>query len=439
MKKPMIRRATMTLLAASIAAASTQVSAYSLIDQEDTKVNLDIEAIVGTFSSQEGYATAPSGEQGKSYSWQEGYVKAGLSGEKTLTDGTLYGGISLVTSGVWGDGDAAGFTVGDERETSLEDLYIGFRKGAFDLSVGAQNFAIGDGFLINGDALSFGDGFNDVIPGIPDFNRGGAYWLAPRKSFNNTAILRVEGKNGLRGDLFWLQSGNPAQASVEFTGINVEHTSDMGTVAATYFQGTGVEKDEAEFLGLTHRDGQKNLSLRFQGNAGVENLFLSAEYVNQTQGDDTRKDGNAFYAEAGWTFSDVAWSPSVNYRFSSFEEGFDPLLYGVGYRGLGTWFQGEVGGSYAGPFNSHSDVHYLAVKAAPSETLSLSATYFGFEDTNGTGDNDGSEIDIYAEWVANDNLILVPLLGLYTPDSDKSAQGNTDTNTYFQMMAVVLF
>lgn len=437
MKKPIMRRATMTLLAASIAAASSQVSAYSLVDQEDTKVNLDIEAIVGTFNSQEGYATAPSGEQGKSSNWQEGYIKAGVSGEKTLESGSLYGGISLVTSGVWGDGDAAGFTVGDERKTSLEDLYIGFRKGNIDLSVGAQNFAIGDGFLVNGDALSFGDGFNDAIPGIPDFNRGGAYWLAPRKSFKNTAILRVEGENGLRGDLFWLQSGNAAQASVELAGINVEHTSDMGTVAASYIVGTGVEKDEAEFLGLTHRDGQKNLSLRYQGNAGVENLFLSAEFVSQSQGDSTRKDGDAFYAEAGWTFSDVAWSPNLSYRFSSFDEGYDPLLFGFN-RGYGTWFQGEVAANYAGPFSSGNDVHQVALKANPTEMLSLGTLYFDFEGTP-SGSADGNEIDLYAEWVVNDNLIVSPLLGLYTPDSATSTQGNTDTNTYFQMMAIILY
>ena len=436
MKKPIIRQATMSLLAASIAAASTQVSAYSLIDQEDTKVNLDIEAIVGTFNSQEGYTTAPSGKQGKSYSWQEGYVKAGLSGEKTLDDSTLYGGISLIASGTFGDGDAGGFTTGDERETDIEDLYVGFRKGAFDLSVGAQNFAIGDGFLVNGDALSFGDGFNDVIPGIPDFNRGGAYWLAPRKAFKNTAILRVEGEGGLRGDLFWLQSGNAGQASTELTGINVEHTSDMGTVGLSYIQGTKVDKDEAEFLGVTNRDGQKNVSVRFRGNAGVENLFLSAEFVSQTQGDDSRKDGNGYYAEAGWTFSDVAWTPNLTYRFSRFEEGYDPLLFGFN-RGYGTWFQGEVAANYAGPFSSDNDVHHVALKANPTEMLSLGALYFDFQNTPG-GVMDGNEIDLYAEWVVNDNLILSPLLGLYTPDS-AAIQGNTDTNTYMQMMAIVLF
>lgn len=438
MKKPAFQRLSMTLLAAAISAVSAQSSAYNLVDEDGSKLDLNIEAIAGTFNSQEGYATAPSGEQNKKYNWQEGYIKAGLTGEKSLQDSTLYGGISVLGSGTWGDGDAGGFTTGDERELDIEDLYIGLRKGAFDLSVGRQNFVLGDGFLINGDALSFGKGFNDVIPKIPDFNRGGAYWLAPRKSFKNTAVLRIEGDNGLRSDLFWLQSGNPAQASVELAGINIERASDVGTFGISYIQGTDVDKAEAEFLAYTHRDGQKNLSLRYQGNAGVEDLFLSAEFVAQEQGDDTRKDGNGYYAEAGWTFSQANWSPAVTYRFSRFEEGFDPLLFGFN-RGYGTWFQGEVAANYAGPFSSHNDVHHLALKAAPMETLSLGALYFDFQDTNGNGSNDGKELDLYAEWVVNDNLIISPLLGMYTPDSSTSLQGNTDTNTYFQMMAIMLY
>ncbi len=71
----------------------------------------------------------------------------------------------------------------------------------FELSVGSQNISIGDGFLINGDALNLGEGF-DAIPGAPDFDRGGGYWLAARKAFKKSLMLKLGGDNGFRGDLF---------------------------------------------------------------------------------------------------------------------------------------------------------------------------------------------------------------------------------------------
>ncbi len=74
--------------------------------------------------------------------------------------------INLLTSGTFGDGDAAGFTTGDETETDFEDLYVGWRNEMFEVSAGSQNITIGDGFLVNGDALNFGKGF-EAIPGAP--------------------------------------------------------------------------------------------------------------------------------------------------------------------------------------------------------------------------------------------------------------------------------
>jgi len=239
----------------------------------------------------------------------------------------------------------------------------------------------------------------------------------------------------LRSDIFWIASDNKAQAETELAGINVEYQTEVGTFGGMYLKGLEVNEN----FGQTHRDGQDTFSLRFQGNAGVENLFLSSEFVTQNQGDNTRKDGNAWYVEAGWTFADVAWSPSVSYRYSTFEEGFDPLFFGFN-RGYGTWFQGEVAANYAGPFNSDADVHHLAIKASPSETLSIGALFFDFSDTaGGTGALDGQEIDLYAEWVVHDHLIISPLLGFYTPDNSGVQIGNDDTNTYFQMIAIVPF
>ncbi|WP_404802907.1 hypothetical protein [Marinobacter denitrificans] len=441
---------TQSLAYFALVGLSAPASAYNFYTEDGTELNVDIEAMLGVFSSQETYNLGAKSEAGET-AWQEGFIKYGLAGSHIIgANSSVYGALNLVSSGTWGDGDAGGFSSGNERRTSLEDAYLGWRSGdlipalgqnGLDISLGRQAFTIGDGFLINGDSLNFGDALNPLV-GV-DLDRGGAYWLAARKAFDQTAIARIGGSDGLRADLFWLDSDNKAQAQMELAGANAEYVSSTGTFGLAYIEGLNVDDDVAPLLGYNSRDGQQTVSLRYQGNAGIENLFLSGEFVTQEPGDSSFDDAQAWYAEAGWTFSDVTWSPSVNYRYSSFDENFDPLFFGFN-RGYGTWFQGEVAANYAGPFNSDADVHHVGVKATPSETLSVGALFFNFRDTAGGSDNlDANEIDVYAEWVAAPHLIISPLVGIYTPDTSSaeggSQIGNDDTNVYGQIIAIVPF
>ncbi|MCZ3030374.1 hypothetical protein NYY88_18895, partial [Acinetobacter baumannii] len=90
--------------------------------------------------------------------------------------------------------------------------------------------------------------------------------------------------------------------------------------------------------------------------------------------------------------------PYVSYRYSRFSEGFDPLFYGFS-RGYGTWFQGEVAGNYAGPFNNNSRIQNVTFKVSPLQNLNVGAVLFDFKtiDRN-LGNNDSHELDLYAEW-----------------------------------------
>ncbi len=446
MKKQIVCRTSGYLLSAAVAAAmAAPAAAYNLYSQDGSELNLDVEAVFGVFSSDENYLL--DNDSGGA-DWREGYIKYGLSGSHAYGESgaSVYAGVNLLSSATWGDGDAGGFTSGDENETDLEDAYLGWRSGSLipalgedglDISFGRQQFAIGDGFLINGDSLNFGDALGDEL------DRGGAYWLAARKAFDRTAIVRIGGSEGLRADLFWLESDNRAQAEMELAGINAEYIIPEGTFGMAYIEGLDVNED----YGYSNRDGQQTLSLRYQGNAGVENLFLSGEFVTQDQGDNSVPDADAWYVEAGWTFSDLPWSPSVNYRYATFDEGFDPLFFGFN-RGYGTWFQGEVAANYAGPFNSAADVHHIGIKATPTEMLSIGALFFDFSDaanpfTGADSGVDGQEIDLYAEWVVTPNLIVSPLIGFYTPDNSDAnggtQVGSDDTNVYAQMIAIVPF
>ena len=41
--------------------------------------------------------------------------------------------------------------------------------------------------------------------------------------------------------------------------------------------------------------------------------------------------------------------------------------------GFGTWFQGEVAGNYAGPFNKNADIHQLSYMMNLKENFMLGA------------------------------------------------------------------
>ena len=122
-----------------------------------------------------------------------------MSGSYALKSGSqVYGAARLISTATWGDGDAAGFTTGSESRTNFEDAFVGWKSGnafsalgknGIDISAGRQTYTIGNGFLVYGDALNFGKGFDQLAP--QSLNRGGAYYLAARESFDQTAILRL--------------------------------------------------------------------------------------------------------------------------------------------------------------------------------------------------------------------------------------------------------
>lgn len=140
----------------------SQAHAYGFYKSGRTELNADLNAVFGFFHSQESYAQVrtSSGSQ----SWQEGFVKYGLSGSYAFKSGNqVYGAARLISTASWDDGDAAGFTTGSEGRTNFEDAYVGWKSGntfsvlgkdGIDISVGRQKYTIGNGFLIYGDALN---------------------------------------------------------------------------------------------------------------------------------------------------------------------------------------------------------------------------------------------------------------------------------------------
>ena len=158
--------------------------AYELTASNGTKIDANLEAVYALMHSDKNYNVFGNRDAGSS-SWREGYVKYGLSGSQEFSqNSSVFGAFNLISSGTWGDGDAAGFTQGTERRTAVNDAYLGWRSGdmfpAFghngvDVSAGSQQVTIGDGFLIHSDGLSYGD-----VDLGGNYDRGGAYYLAAR-------------------------------------------------------------------------------------------------------------------------------------------------------------------------------------------------------------------------------------------------------------------
>ena len=435
----MIRTFRNPLTALAFTTALSPLANAAVISEEDGKtISLNIEAMAAAMSLDENYTGTPG-----SKTWQEAYFKADLHGSSLMQNGsTVYGDIGVIALGTRGDGDGLGLTTGDEGEIDIENAFIGLQSAnnLIDISVGRQTFMLGDGFLVAGDAISPGEGFDAFSNGSLD--RGGAYYLAGRKSFDNTAILKIDPEGPMRGDLFWLKSDNQYQQNAELTGVNLEYVDEAkGTLGLTYMKATDVDVGAGLAL-FDNRDGMDIVSLRGQGSMGVDNLFLSFEYVSETGGDQVEKDANAWYVEAGWTFADLPWSPTVNVRHAEFsgddssttdDETFDPLFFGFS-RGFGTWFQGEVTSNYGGPFNSGNDVNRLEVMLAPRDDLAVGIQYWDFDKVDDAADNAAKEIDLFALWTINDNWVFSPMIGLYSPkgSANKALQGNSDDNLYVQ-------
>lgn len=420
---------------------ANMAAAQELYRGQDFSLAADLEAMFGVFHSDRNYNQFGNRQAGTS-DWREGYFKYGFSGEYAGGPGVWYGKVNLLSSATWGDGDSAGFSEGDERTTKFEDAYVGWRsadhigtaKDFFDISTGRQLVMIGDGFLVAGDGLDFGNG-----PAGGSMNRGGAYYIGARKDFDRTAVVKVGGDGPMLGTLAWIHSDNLAQAKSEFSVADLAYRDSLDSLAFTWIHGVGVDDTWAsEFQ--TERDGMNIYSVRGSKSVG-DHLVVSGNYAYQ---DRNVSRENAWYGQLDYSFSDLAWSPVATYRFARYSDQWDAFFTGYA-TGYGTWFQGENAGSYAGPFNSNTRVNHVGLKATPSETLKIGTLFFDFQtpDKRYTPNFGGQELDLYLEWAAIPNLIVMPLVGLYRPDADAehggSQLGSAGTTTYAHLMFYTAF
>lgn len=386
----------------------------------DSAIKLNVAVVAASLYNESGYDLFGN-RRDESYRWQEGFAEFGLElAPHSFDDGGLYGQLSVMGTFTQGDGDAGGFANGDEEDIDLEDAYLGYRHDrirlgdipwSLDVSAGSQVITYGDGFLVASDALSFGDTLGD------DFDRGGAYYLGAREAFDRTVSIKASNETWTH-QLAWIASDNAAQAETELGALAIQRAHDAGLVELLYLRGLDVDERFSTPAQL-ERDGMDTYSLRFEQSLS-DTLSVKGEYAYQ----DKATQENAWYLEPSYAFTQMPWQPEITLRFSRFSEEWDPLFYG-NTASYGTWFQGEVAGSYAGPFNTNAEVWHLALRAQPTERLGLGALYFDFDtlDTASQPNMSGRELNLYAEWMPNDTFFISPLLGWYDPDRSAAEGG----------------
>ena len=321
---------------------------------------------------------------GKAYEgWVEGLVTLGASGITPIT-GQLYayGAVSLMTTGSKGQ---ELFTDLTRSYTAVEDAYIGVVGGrtsasgnrlAFNLSAGRQRFTLANALLIANTAAN-----GDERAALQANARWASDLLALGQVSYNTTKLEV----------FYVDPDElpVIDTDTRIGGINIETTPAPGLMLAgsylsspqsgfSYFGPTG------SVIGT--RKGLETVDLRFtwEAPANVPGPFFGGEIARQTNRNFSM-DARAAYVEAGYTFADAAWTPSVGYRLSYFSgddpatttyERWDPLLSG----GNGEqWVQGS--NHFKVVQDSNVIAHRLQARMRPSPKIEIVPQLWAFTPT----------------------------------------------------------
>ncbi|TWC13425.1 MULTISPECIES: alginate export family protein [unclassified Pseudomonas] len=342
---------------------------------------------------------------GSKIDWQEFYVKPGVKLEYALQpDFSLLAGGSLVGATTFGDGDAGGFTRSSDGEVASEELYGGFRAGEWTFTAGRQNYMIGTGFI--------------VMDGNLDQLKDGAYWLAPRSAFKDSAVLAWD-HGALKTQAFTLRTDDDL-GDFRMTGANLDYNlDDQVTLGAMAMKVNALGPRGATPL---RRDGMQVYNLRALNARipGLPALTLNAEYaLERGNGEGVEYDAKAWYGQADYAFDALPLTPVVGYRYASFsgddnlrdnrQESWDPLS--KGYVDWGTWLVGDVVGNYL-LFNSNENVQQFSIKTHLNETLNLGAIHYQFwlDEKNymGTAVSDrrfADESVVFLDWAPSKALV----------------------------------
>jgi hypothetical protein len=326
----------------------------------------------------------------------------------------------------------------------VEQLYAGLlyaergKPYAFNLSGGRQKFQLNQGFL-----------FSQFSGSANALDRAGSF-LNPRVAYRTTALADLRAGN-FRWRGFFLQPDELAIADskTQYLGTSFIYNNNRSLDASISYI-TVPQSDRAYALPSGQTETRAGLQvinprLRLPSLFGVEGLWAEAEYAYQFN-NRFNMAANGGYIWLGYTATNWAWRPSISYRFAGFSgdnprtsayERFDPLQAG----GLTDWLQGLSLGKVFN--NSNNFTHRISLEVQPSESVSVSLTYFYryADQLNNLGGSRplqvlqsrdlGHEAQLLARYFVSQNFLLQGLTSIAFPGAAIRRAVSNSTDPWF--------
>ena len=366
--------------------------------------------------------------------WADIGMEPGLTYERSLGRGTLFGAVSGVYTSTTGN-DASGLTVGLDNASELtlelgnvgwrvEDALDALENSTFTVTVGRQDYSIGTGLLID--------------DGAEDGGERGGWYLGMRKAFTESVVASLDSDRWLF-ELFRLENhprrGGPLG---EAYGANVEYKFREDTNLATTYMAVDSNAPGTVMLDVY----SVRANWRAQSGFG-----LAGEYVDESS---NQINATGYYGEISYA-AKGAWSPVFSYRYAHFDgdnlatpidERFHEIAYG--FSDWGAWYQGEITGEYAlGNGNLVSNL--FRVQLQPKEDLTINAMLYQFTldrplSFGVASDDWGNEVDFTVEWEVNEHVSVVGVLAkLFPGDGAKQYVGGGPTDDWTHAMLYVSY
>lgn len=437
-----------------------------LYDKDGTFLRAKLEALSLTYANNNAWFGQPglmlAGNplvQGKpagaGYSqWLEGYLHYGLYGITPVTDTLyVYGGLSSISSGSAGQ---ELFTNQTRGYTFFEDAYAGFITGTTDekgnrlavnVSAGRQKFQLANGFLI---ANTAANGWNRAAL------QANARWAS------DLLVLAQMRYNATKFEAFYVEPDElpVINTNTGLAGLNIEARPVSGMMAGASYV-TALKGDYA-YYGPTGqvigtREGLNVYDLRatyVPRPANAPGPFFGLEGAIQNHRDFDML-AAAGYAEAGYSFIDRPWSPSISYRLAYFSgddpdtetyERWDPLFSG----GNGEqWVQGAS--MYKVVQDTNVVAQRLQGRFRPLPTVEVVPQLWAFtapsrDNLGGNpalsfldADSYGYEANVNIKWFPNRNWYVHGMLAYTVPGEAVQDALDDDAENWFAAMLFVRY
>jgi hypothetical protein len=398
--------------AGALTASAAVPERYIYGDEEGgTKVTFSVDVVTSGYASHDAwFGESESFLGGETDDWTEWGAEPGISLEIPVGKGTLFSKVSGVYTTTVGD-DASGLTIGrdDTDDFTVEQEHIGWKvdnlfdrleADTFSIAFGRQDYSIGTGLLIN--------------DGGGDGGERGGWYVGMRKAFSDALIAKLDSEKW-RVEGFSLKNHPRAGGTEgEANGANVEYTFRESTTLGGTYMLVDPNLDNVETLDVA------SLRMDWHGSKG---FGLSGEYVDESS---SQADSTGFYAQISFAPQITRWSPTLSYRYASFD-GDDPATeddelfreVAYGFTDWGSWYQGEITGEYVFG-NGNLNSHLLRLKMKPRENLTLNLLYYNFTldepaSLGITSDDWGDEVNVTVDWQVNDRLYVMGVLAALSP------------------------